>query len=85
VVTATQTAARGYDAITQSQKHFSEDKRKLAHVTGMVGLNQTVKEKEKGIMRLNWIELREGWYSERQCCYVATCFELANMAVKSCF
>jgi len=85
VVTATQTAARGYDVLTQSQKHFSEDKRKNAHVTGMVGLNQTVKEKEKGIMRLNWIELREGWYSERQCCYVATCFELANMAVKSCF
>ena len=85
VVTATQTAARGYEVLTQSQKHFSEDKRKNAHVTGMVGLNQTVKEKEKGIMRLNWIELREGWYSERQCCYVATCFELANMAVKSCF
>jgi hypothetical protein len=85
VVTATQAAARAYKAQTQGQSHFSEDKRKLAHVTGMVGLNQTVQEKEKGIMRLNWIELREGFYSERQCCYVASCFELANMSVCSVF
>jgi len=85
VVTATQAAARSYKAHTQSQQHFSEDKRKLAHVTGMVGLNQTVQEKEEGIIRLNWIELREGFYSERQCCYVATCLPLANMAVKSVF
>jgi len=48
-------------------------------------LNQTPKEKEKGYMRLNWVVLREGWYSERRCCYVATCFELANMSVRSVF
>ena len=85
VVTATQAAARAYKAQTQGQEHFSEDKRKNAHVTGMIGLNQTIKEKEKGIMRLNWIDLREGFFSSRRCCYVATCLELANMAVKSVF
>jgi hypothetical protein len=85
VVTATQAAARAYKAQTQGQEHFSEDKRKNAHVTGMVGLNQTVKEKEKGVLRLNWIDLREGYFSPRRCCYVATCLELANMAVKSVF
>lgn len=85
VVTATQAAARAYKAQTQGQEHFSEDKRKNAHVTGMIGLNQTVREKERGIMRLNWIELREGFFSPRRCCYVATCPELANMSVKSIF
>lgn len=85
VVTATQASAAAYDIQTQGKQHFSNDKRKNAHVTGMVGLNQTPIEKEKGYMRLNWIELREGWYSERKCCYVATCFELANMAIRSIF
>ena len=85
VITATQTDTAAYDAKTVSRKHFSEDKRKNAHVTGMIGLNQTPKEKERGYMRLNWVVLREGWYSELRCCYVATCFELANMAVRSVF
>ena len=85
VLTATQSDAAAYDANRISRKHFSEDKRKNAHVTGMIGLNQTPKEKEKGYMRLNWVVLREGWYSERRCCYVATCFELANMSVRSIF
>jgi hypothetical protein len=85
VVTATQSDASAYDARTISRKHFSNDKRKNAHVTGMVGLNQTPKEKDWGLMRLNWVVLREGWFSERQCCFVATCFERANMAVKSSF
>lgn len=85
VVTATQAAARAYKAQTQGQEHFSEDKRKNAHVTGMVGLNQTAEEKERGVMRLNWIDLREGFFSQRRCCYVTTCPELANMAVQSIF
>jgi hypothetical protein len=85
VLTATQSDSKAYDAYRIGRKHFSDDKRKNAHVTGMVGLNQTPKEKEKGYMRLNWVVLREGWYSERRCCYVATCFELANMAVRSVF
>lgn len=85
VVTATQSDAASYDVRTMGQRHFSEDKRKHAHVTGMVGLNQTPMEKEQGIMRLNWVDLREAKYSGRRCCYVATCFSLANMAVCSYF
>lgn len=85
VVTATQSDAAAYDVKTISKKHFSEDKRKHAHVTGMVGLNQTDKEKKLGVMRLNWIDLREGYYSESHCCYVATCMPLANIAVRSVF
>ena len=85
VMTATQSDTAAYDAKTVSRKHFSDDKRKNAHVTGMIGLNQTPKEKERGYMRLNWVVLREGWFSETRCCYVATSFELANMAVRSVF
>lgn len=85
VVTATQSDAAAYDVNTLSKKHFSEDKRKIAHVTGMIGINQTNKEKEQGLMRLNWIVLREDYFSESKCCYVATCLPLANIAVRSLF
>ena len=85
IITATQAAARAYSANIQTQEHFSEDKRKNAHVTGMIGLNQTAREKEMHILRWNWIDLREGFFSPRQCCYTAICPELANMAVKSIF
>lgn len=85
VLTATQADAKSYDVKTQRKTHFSEDKRKHAHVTGMVGLNQNDEEKERNIMRLNWIDLREAWYSERKCCYVAVCPELANMSIRSVF
>jgi hypothetical protein len=64
VVTATQAAASSYDAEVIKKKDFSEDKRKNAHVTGMVGINQNTEEKEKGLYRLNWIFLRDGKWSD---------------------
>lgn len=85
VVTATQSDTESYKVETLSMRNFSEDKRKNAHVTGMVGLNQTKEEKDKGLMRLNWVALREGEYSDTQCCYVASCLPLANPTVRSCF
>jgi len=85
VITATQSDTEAYSAKILTRHHFSEDKRKNAHVTGMIGLNQTPKEKDRGYMRLNWVVLREGFFSETKSCYVATCFELANMAVRSVF
>ena len=60
VITATQTDAASYEVETLRQHHFSEDKRKYSHVTGMLGINQMESEKEVGIMRLNWVMLREG-------------------------
>lgn len=83
VVTATQSNAASYDKTTLRRTHFSEDKRKLAHVTGMVGINQTEEEKLRGIFRLNWILLREGFYSESRCVTVAGCLAIANPAVVS--
>lgn len=71
LVTATQTAASSYDAATIRKTDFSEDKRKAAHVTGMLGINQTAKEKVQGIYRLNWIFNRENGWADYQCVHTA--------------
>lgn len=83
VLTATQSDASSYDARTIGRRNFSEDKRKFAHVTGMVGINQTEEEKAKGVYRLNWVLLREGVYYESQCVTVAGCLAIANPAMRS--
>ena len=85
VITASQSDSKGGESKTLGRQHFSEDKRKRSHVTGTIGLNQTDAEKELGIMRLNWIVLREGRYISTTCVYVAGCPELANLAMKSSF
>ena len=78
VITPTQAKATSYTAKRMGKQHFSEDKRKLAHVTGMLGLNQTEEEKELGIMRLNWIAVREAASNPAQCLYVAQCLKLGR-------
>jgi len=83
VVTATQSDAASYESKVITRKHFSEDKRKLSHVTGMIGINQTEEEKGKGLYRLNWVALREGIYFETKCVTVAGSLALANPAMKS--
>ena len=78
VIAPTQADAASYEVDTLSAKNFSEDKRKLSHVTGMLGLNQTWEEKNTGIMRLNWIVLREAPFSIDRCLYVGQCLPLAR-------
>ena len=85
VITATQADAASYDKDTLNRTNFSEDKRKMAHVTGMIGINQTKTEKEIGAYRLNWIVLREGEFTEGATVAVAACVPLAAVALKSCF
>jgi len=65
VVTATQADADSYKRGRLSLSNFSEDKRKLAHVTAQYGLNQDPQGREKalGIMRINEIIVREGEFS----------------------
>jgi replicative DNA helicase len=83
VITATQSDARSYDGKLLTMSNFSEDKRKLSHVTGVVGLNQSPEEKKNGIYRLNWVVLREGVYLEQNCITVAGCLGIANPAMIS--
>jgi hypothetical protein len=85
VVTATQTDADAYKRNVITKSNFSEDKRKLAHVTGMIGLNQTPEEDGIGVMRLNWVVRREGAFQETKCVHVARCLALANPSVISCW
>jgi len=78
VIAPTQADAASYDLRTQSAKNFSEDKRKLAHVTGMLGLNQTPQEKTHNVMRLNWIVLRENPFNTFQCLWVGQCLAIGH-------
>ena len=78
VIVPTQANAASYETQIQTMRNFSEDKRKLAHVTGMIGLNQSVEEKDRQIMRLNWIVLRESPYSTNTCLHVGQCLTLGR-------
>lgn len=83
VVTATQADAKGYDSTTLDMRNFSEDKRKLSHVTGMVGICQTGEERLQGITRLNWIARREEQPGRHV--HLAGCLDLASPLIKSTF
>lgn len=85
VLTATQTDANSFSADLIRRHNFSEDNRKHAQVTGMFSVNQTDPEKERGVYRLNWQDLREGEFNETQVVYTAGCLALARPFVKSCF
>lgn len=85
VLTATQGDAKSYEAETIRRGNFSDDRRKLDHVTGMLGINVSDPEKEMGITRLNWIKRREAEYNESQCCYVAGCLEIGRPCMCSVF
>lgn len=85
LVTATQSDADAYTAHIQRKSNFSDDKRKLAHVTGFIGINQNDDEKKLGVQRLNWIVLREGSFHESTCVYVAGSFAMASAAIRSCW
>jgi len=83
LITATQADAASYDSNLIRRKNFSEDKRKYAHVTGMIGINQTEEEKKLGVTRLNWLKLRDGAYFETTCVYLVGCLDIANPMIKS--
>lgn len=85
VVTATQANAASYKAESIDWSNFSEDKRKLSHVTGMIGINQAKEEKRDGIMRLNWIVRREAAFDTAKHVHVAGCLDLSNPAIRSIF
>lgn len=85
VISPTQADADSYGRRTQTMRNFSEDKRKLAHVTGMIGLNQTETEKEWGVMRLNWLVLRESPYNSARCLWVGQCLSLGRAYFCSTF
>jgi hypothetical protein len=85
VVTATQSDAASYYVDTLDKSHFSRDKRKFAHVTAMIGINQSKEEKKVGLYRLNQLVVRETEYDEEKCVFVAGSLALANPAMVATF
>lgn len=83
VVTATQTNAASYDTESLTRGNFSEDKRKNAHITAMIGINQSAHEKPLGLQRMNIIQLREDYFSPDEELLIAGCFALANPMIRS--
>lgn len=85
VVTATQTNKESYTTALLTREHFSEDHRKLAQVTGMVGINQTEKEIPLNVFRLGWVVRRDLEFDPKRVCYLAHCLAIGNPCVASTF
>lgn len=86
VVTATQANAAAYSnkgSSTLGRRNFSGRKTKLAHANGIIGLNQTGEEKGVGVVRLNWVVRREGWFREGASCLVAGCLSVGRPVIAS--
>ena len=85
LLTATQSNAASYRAKDSvlTRQNFSGRKTKLAHVSGMLGINVTPDDKKKGIIRLNWVVRREGFFNEIQCVPVAGCFAICSPTMRS--
>ena len=82
LMSATQASTKSYDGEAQDRNCFSEDKRKAAHVSGILWLNQTDLERENGIMKAGWVLTRDGYYSSDPC-YIAQCLRRGQPMVDS--
>lgn len=85
LMTATQCDTKGFAKGWLTRENFSEDRRKLDHVSGFVGLNVSPYDKSVGVTRLNWVNLRDGEFGETDGCWVAGCLPLANPAILAHF
>lgn len=83
VLTATQANADSYNRSSLGMRNFSEDKRKNAHATAIIAINQTTQEKKDGLIRLGFVVLREDDFHIEEQCHVATCFGVCNPMVLS--
>lgn len=85
VFTATQADAKSYSSSLLTMENFSDDRRKNDHVTGMVGINQTIVEKRQQLYRLNWMLTRDGEWPTDRCVSCAAALAVANPYVVSSF
>ena len=85
VLGATQASAGGYDTDILTMKHFSENKLKHAHVSGMFGLMRDDEDKQFGLSRLNWIAGRDWEYETKAQVFAAGCPALMSPFMLSAF
>lgn len=83
VVTATQAAKTSYGKSQQDTTDVSEDKRKLGHVTSMIGLNQTPEEKRAKIMRVSQLLNREDDFDSYRNAVVLQCLQMSRPLLHS--
>lgn len=82
-ITATQAKLEARKKARVDQWDTSEDKRKLAHVTAMLALNQTPAEKRDGIMRVSVLAAREMDFDTEYNVEVLQCLELGRPVLYS--
>ena len=85
LITATQADSASFNKPLLDKSNFSEDRRKLDHVTGMISINMLPKEREQGTCRLSWAALREVDISHLQVIHVALCLGLSCPLVRATF
>ncbi len=85
LVTATQVKRSAYGKAFLTRDETADDKRKLSHVTGMVGISCGDQDKENGVARLNWVVLREREFVSSRTVTVAQCLDLSQSCVLSMF
>jgi len=81
--TPTQSDADAFDGKLQTKKNFSDDRRKLDHVNGAYGMNQTDQEKIAGINKFNVIVARSGDFVTSEPCYVLQCLRRGMPVIDS--
>jgi len=84
VLTATQSNAAAYTTKSPvlRRQHFSGRKTKLAHATGILGINIRDAWRQDNVCSWNWIVKREGTFTESQACMMVGCLEIANPIMK---
>jgi hypothetical protein len=86
VMTATQADSASFGGKRLlTRDNFTDSRKKLDHVTGMIGLNVDPDDKRDGIARWNWVNLREGDFDEHEVCWVSGCLAIANPCIRSFF
>ncbi len=85
VLTATQASALAYKkgGGPLGKQHFSGRKTKNAHVNAMLAVNASDEDRQRGVVRLNWVVRRNARYSEGKTCLVAGCLDLGRPVVAS--
>lgn len=85
LITATQADSEAYDKKILTAKNFSEDKRKNAHVTCTLALQQVPEEKVAGLIRMSKILAREDEFDVRNQVKVIQCLSIGAPMLGSYF
>lgn len=85
LLTATQANADAWDAAVLTRQNLSEDKRKAAHPTAIIGLNASHYEREQQVAKLNYLVRRDDVCNEYDCLYIAQALPICSPMVKTYF